>query len=436
MVGAAPTYFTFDIDSIDPAFAPGTGTPEIGGFTSREALQLVRGFRHLNLVGADMVEVSPPLDQTGNTALVGASIAFELLCLLAESRSQQGDGTDRRLNVVSVLRRRLAQALLRRTRDAQALLVVQVVGHDIRPKAVLAEVRHGAGADRLARDGLRSLQAAGRLAFGDERPRFGSWIGPSELQQSVEQSEQHDLMQKVDRQAMPSRPDDRSRPFPSRTKSARLPILQREPRENHAEQHHGEPREDRHIIVGHGLEACQDQASRATGRRERDAVKSQGAASTKAATAIVAATGARRKGSASTLESAMQCRMPKKMKLSGNANQVATVTSRAAPPTMARRRMNARQRISCPWARTRPMPDRNRNEPAMMRANHRHAGIATTLVSISCRKLRSQPEMVNDHRQDREAAGQVDRHPIGCARWQGRAMASCPRCDPSQDEMA
>ena len=63
VVGTAPTYFTFDIDSIDPAFAPGTGTPEIGGFTSREALQLVRGFRHLNLVGADMVEVSPPLDQ-------------------------------------------------------------------------------------------------------------------------------------------------------------------------------------------------------------------------------------------------------------------------------------------------------------------------------------------------------------------------------------
>ena len=65
IVGMEPTYFTFDIDSIDPAFAPGTGTPEIGGFTSREALQLVRGFRHLNLIGADMVEVSPPLDQSG-----------------------------------------------------------------------------------------------------------------------------------------------------------------------------------------------------------------------------------------------------------------------------------------------------------------------------------------------------------------------------------
>jgi guanidinopropionase len=97
IVGTAPIYFTFDIDSIDPAFAPGTGTPEIGGFTSREALQLVRGFRHLNLVGADMVEVSPPLDQSGGTALVGASIAFELLCLLAESRSERREA---RLNVV------------------------------------------------------------------------------------------------------------------------------------------------------------------------------------------------------------------------------------------------------------------------------------------------------------------------------------------------
>ncbi len=99
VVGMETTYFTFDIDSIDPAFAPGTGTPEIGGFTSREALQLVRGFRHLNLVGADMVEVSPPLDQSGGTALVGASIAFELLCLLAEARAER-TSKETRLNVV------------------------------------------------------------------------------------------------------------------------------------------------------------------------------------------------------------------------------------------------------------------------------------------------------------------------------------------------
>jgi guanidinopropionase len=99
VVGLEPTYFTFDIDSVDPAFAPGTGTPEIGGFTSREALQLVRGFRHLNLIGADMVEVSPPLDQSGGTALVGASIAFELLCLLAEARTERS-AKDKQLSVV------------------------------------------------------------------------------------------------------------------------------------------------------------------------------------------------------------------------------------------------------------------------------------------------------------------------------------------------
>jgi guanidinopropionase len=100
VVGNGPAYFTFDIDSIDPAFAPGTGTPEIGGFTSREALQLVRGFRHIDLVGADMVEVSPPLDQSGGTALVGASIAFELLCLLAESRAERRENGDPRLRTV------------------------------------------------------------------------------------------------------------------------------------------------------------------------------------------------------------------------------------------------------------------------------------------------------------------------------------------------
>ncbi len=89
VVEDGPAYFTFDVDAIDPAFAPGTGTPEIGGFTSREALQLVRGFRGLHLVGADVVEVSPPLDPSGGTALVGATLAFELLCLLAESRTQR-----------------------------------------------------------------------------------------------------------------------------------------------------------------------------------------------------------------------------------------------------------------------------------------------------------------------------------------------------------
>ncbi len=83
IVGDQPTYVTFDIDSIDPAFAPGTGTPEIGGFTSLEAQRMVRKLQGLNLVGADLVEVSPPFDASGGTAWVGASIMFELLCVLA-----------------------------------------------------------------------------------------------------------------------------------------------------------------------------------------------------------------------------------------------------------------------------------------------------------------------------------------------------------------
>jgi guanidinopropionase len=86
VIGDGPAYCTFDVDAIDPAFTPGTGTPEIGGLTTREALQLVRGLRRLDFVGADVVEVSPPLDPSGGTALVGATIAFELLCLLTEAR--------------------------------------------------------------------------------------------------------------------------------------------------------------------------------------------------------------------------------------------------------------------------------------------------------------------------------------------------------------
>ena len=81
-IGDAPTYVTFDIDSLDPAFAPGTGTPEIGGLTTPQALQLIRAFKGLNIVGADLVEVSPPYDTSGNTALTGANALFELLCVL------------------------------------------------------------------------------------------------------------------------------------------------------------------------------------------------------------------------------------------------------------------------------------------------------------------------------------------------------------------
>ena len=83
IVGDHPTYLTFDVDGIDPAYTPGTGTPEVGGYTVFEAQQMVRGLKGLNLIGADVVEVSPPFDPSGNTALVGATIMFEILCNLA-----------------------------------------------------------------------------------------------------------------------------------------------------------------------------------------------------------------------------------------------------------------------------------------------------------------------------------------------------------------
>jgi guanidinopropionase len=92
VVGNAATYVSFDVDVLDPAFAPGTGTPEIGGMTTLQAQHLVRGLQGLNLVGADVVEVSPPFDQGGATALVGATMMFELLCLLADARASRQAG--------------------------------------------------------------------------------------------------------------------------------------------------------------------------------------------------------------------------------------------------------------------------------------------------------------------------------------------------------
>lgn len=89
IVGDTETYVSFDIDFIDPAFAPGTGTPEIGGVDTWTAQQYVRGLSGVNIIGADMVEVSPPFDASGNTAWVGASILFELLCNLAESHARR-----------------------------------------------------------------------------------------------------------------------------------------------------------------------------------------------------------------------------------------------------------------------------------------------------------------------------------------------------------
>ena len=84
VVGDGPTYISFDVDGLDPVYAPGTGTPEIGGITTLEAQRLLRGLRGLNLVGGDVVEVAPPYDQTGNTALVGATMMYEILCLIAD----------------------------------------------------------------------------------------------------------------------------------------------------------------------------------------------------------------------------------------------------------------------------------------------------------------------------------------------------------------
>lgn len=81
-IGDAPCYLSFDIDGIDPAYAGGTGTPEIGGLSVPQALEIIRGCRGLNLVGADLVEVAPPYDPTGNTALLGANLLYEMLCVL------------------------------------------------------------------------------------------------------------------------------------------------------------------------------------------------------------------------------------------------------------------------------------------------------------------------------------------------------------------
>ena len=93
-VGPRPVYVTLDIDAIDPAFAPGTGTPEVGGFSSHQMLQLLRGLGDLNLVGADLVEVAPPFDSQHITAILAANLVFELLSLMARrapaSRSTAG----------------------------------------------------------------------------------------------------------------------------------------------------------------------------------------------------------------------------------------------------------------------------------------------------------------------------------------------------------
>lgn len=85
VVGSDPTYVSYDIDFVDPAYAPGTGTPEIGGPNTFQAQQVVRHLEGLNIVGADLVEVSPPFDPSGGTAWVGVSLMFELLCVMTTS---------------------------------------------------------------------------------------------------------------------------------------------------------------------------------------------------------------------------------------------------------------------------------------------------------------------------------------------------------------
>lgn len=85
-MGQHPVYISFDIDGFDPAYAPGTGTAEPGGLTSHQGLEIVRGCHGLNLIGGDLVEVSPPYDPSGATAVLGANILYEMLCAYASTR--------------------------------------------------------------------------------------------------------------------------------------------------------------------------------------------------------------------------------------------------------------------------------------------------------------------------------------------------------------
>ena len=88
VLGQGPTYVSFDVDSLDPAFAPGTGTPEVGGLSTREAMELVRGCAGLDIVGGDVVEVAPQYDATTNTAQAAAQMLFEILSLVVLARKR------------------------------------------------------------------------------------------------------------------------------------------------------------------------------------------------------------------------------------------------------------------------------------------------------------------------------------------------------------
>jgi guanidinopropionase len=95
IVGDGPTYISFDVDGLDPIYAPGTGTPEMGGYSTFDAQKMLRDLHGLDLIGGDVVEVAPSFDPSGNTALVGATIMFEILCVLAEAVARRGARRDR-----------------------------------------------------------------------------------------------------------------------------------------------------------------------------------------------------------------------------------------------------------------------------------------------------------------------------------------------------
>jgi agmatinase len=92
VAGEGPTYVSFDVDSLDPAFAPGTGTPEAGGLSTREAMELIRGCAGLDIIGGDVVEVAPQYDATTNTAQAAAQMLFEVLALVALTRLRRRQG--------------------------------------------------------------------------------------------------------------------------------------------------------------------------------------------------------------------------------------------------------------------------------------------------------------------------------------------------------
>jgi guanidinopropionase len=89
IAGSGDTYISYDIDFVDPTFAPGTGTPEIGGPNSFQAIEVIRHLKGVNIVGADLVEISPPIDPSGGTAYLGASLIFEMLCVIAHRHPQE-----------------------------------------------------------------------------------------------------------------------------------------------------------------------------------------------------------------------------------------------------------------------------------------------------------------------------------------------------------